>query len=231
MTRRSLPTEQVAALARVVADVNRLSHDVARLNDLADVVAAHAKAIAHLTDLAERLHQATGTRSPEGPTDDHSDGSPRTGASAAAAAEDPVPAWLTVSDPEVAIAWLNDLSIWVPAVWQPHLQTKTPGCWPWHPAVVAELLVVRYQWADATTDSAKPDTLATWLDRWRPDAANRVHRHMTGCERTDGWHKDHGREHTYRLACLDELAEWWATTHGTDADQPAPGLRVEQGRR
>ncbi len=227
MTRRSIPADQVAALARIVADVNRLSRDVARLNDLTVVVAAHAKAIADLTDLADRLHPATRAGVPaSSPPGTY----PRAGDADATLDEDPAPAWLTVTDPAIAIAWLNDLSVWVPAVWQPHLQTRTPGCWPWHPAVVAELLVVRYQWADATTDGAKLDALAAWLDRWRPDAANRVARTMAGCERTDGWHKDRGREHTYDPACRDELAHWWATTHGSDPTHPAPGLALETRR-
>ena len=40
-----------------------------------------------------------------------------------------------------------------------------------------------------------------------------------------------GVEYAYDLACLDELAEWWATTHGTDADRPAPGLTVQKSGR
>ena len=50
---------------------------------------------------------------------------------------------------------------------------------------------------------------------------------MAGCERAEGHHKISGREHTYDTAYLDELAAWWAETHGTDLTRWAPGISRE----
>ena len=75
----------------------------------------------------------------------------------------------------------------------------------------------------ATTATA----LAAWHDRWRPSAVQRVGRLMGGCERAEGHHKIGGLEHTYDPSCLDELAAWWATTHGKDRTQPPPGISKE----
>ena len=246
MTRRSVPLENTAALARIVSDVNRLTREVGRLTELHSVVAAHGRAIDDLADLTDRLTTAargaspaaagTGTRrSAEAGGAQvtlradglhHEAGEDDAGAEEPGGAEVLASAWLTVTDPALAIQWLADLSVWVPAVWQPHLLTKTPGCWPWHPAVVAELLVVHDLWDDALRDEG-PAALAAWHDRWRPTAARRVTSLMAGCERAEGHHKIAGKEHTYDLAYLDELAEWWATTHGTDPTQTPPGISKE----
>lgn len=246
MTRRSVALDWTQALAKVATDVARLRDEVALLSDLPAVVAAHGRA---LTDLGDLAHQAAGRRpgSAQGSgaaarevgvvdTDDGSGAGGTTSSGAGAAtdeAADPPPAWLTVSDPALAIAWLNELAVWVPAVWQLYLQTKTPDCWPWHPDAVAELLVVQHQWIAATADGAGVDPLATWHDRWRPGAAHRLLKRLAGCDRAYGHHKagSNAREYDYDIACLDELAEWWATTHGTDPTRPAPGLTLADGAR
>ena len=93
-------------------------------------------------------------------------------------------------------------------------------------AGLAELLVVRHLWHHAIQD-ADPSALAAWHDRWRPSAVQRVGRLMGGCERAEGHHKIGGLEHTYDPSCLDELAAWWATTHGKDRTQPPPGISKE----
>ncbi|WP_088319401.1 hypothetical protein [Kineosporia sp. R_H_3] len=217
------------ALAGLARALDELREDVRALSKtstvLQDDVASHTRALATLAQsvAGATSYAATGsTGGGSGPTDgvtnevaeDEEDGDP------------PGVAWLTVTDPAQAVAWLSDLALWVPAVWQPHLQTRTPGCWPWHPAVVAELLVVRHVWHDAIQD-ADPAALAAWHDRWRPSAMQRVGRLMGGCERAEGHHKIGGLEHTYDTSCLDELAVWWATTHGTDRNQPPPGISKE----
>ena len=245
MTRRSLPLENTAALARIVADINRLTREVGRLAEVHDVVAAHGRAIDDLADLVDRLatrprgiHGRSGSDVPPADYILRSDGlhpahdGARGGAgrdSEGGDADDEQMssgAWLVISDPALAVQRLEELSVWVPAVWQPYLLTHTPGCWPWHPAVVAELLVVQDLWDEAVHDEA-PGALAAWHDRWRPSAARRVERLMAGCERAEGHHKISGREHTYDTAYLDELAVWWATTHGTDPTQWPPGISRE----
>ncbi len=112
----------------------------------------------------------------------------------------------------------------MPAIWQPYLQSETPPCWPWHPDVVAELLVCKTLWDEALLDAPAAGALAAWHDRWRAGAARRLEQRMAGCDRSFGRHKIRGREYEFDVACLDELAEWWATTHGTDPTRPVPGL-------
>ena len=233
MTRHPVAVDLTKSIARVATDVADLRDRVALLADLPAVVASHGRAIADLSGLA---HQ-TATLAESGlvrPRVAGADGAGPGGNDDVAQGEDgapvdPPPSWLSVTDPALAVAWLDELSVWVPAIWQPYLHTKTPGCWPWHPDIVAELLVVQFQWVAATVDGAGPDPLAIWHDRWRPGAAARVLKRMAGCERAFGNHKgdSSGREYRYDVACLDEVAEWWATTHGTDPDRPAPGLTLD----
>ena len=219
--------DALSGLARTLDELRADVRSLTKTSDiLTDDVPSHTRA---LTALAQAV--ATGAASPAPAAGDGSGGGQVDGHLADAEDHDedgdpPGVAWLTVTDPAQAIAWLTDLATWVPAVWQPYLLTQTPGCWPWHPAAVAELLVVRHVWHDAVAD-ADPAALAAWHDRWRPAAAQRVERLMAGCERAEGHHKISGREHTYDTAYLDELAEWWATTHGTDPTRWAPGMSRE----
>jgi hypothetical protein len=222
--RRHSPESVDEALSGFAKQLDSIRHEIKALAGLRADVAAHSRALALLARTATQH-------------DDTDEGVPpalsrrETSSAEAGPGDVPAPAWLTVADPAVAVAWLCELSVWVPAVWQQYLQTATPGCWPWHPAVVAELLVVRQQWAGATVHGVGPDPLAAWHDRWRPDAAVRVHRAMGGCERAYGAHKDReGKEYAYDLACLDEVAHWWATTHGSDPAWPVPGLKLEARR-
>ena len=218
------------ALAGLARALDELREDVRAVTQasagLTDDVASHTRALAAL---AQAVATGAGSAAPisgSGSAGEGDDGDLADSEDDGGDDDPPGVAWLTVSDPARAIAWLTDLATWVPAVWQPYLLTKTPGCWPWHPAAVAELLVVRHLWRDAVAD-ADPAALAAWHDRWRPAAAQRVERLMAGCERADGHHKIAGLEHTYDTAYLDELAEWWATTHGTDPTRWAPGMSRE----
>ena len=235
MTRHSVAVDFTKTLARLATDVANVRDQVALLADLPAVVASHGRAIADLSGLA----RSTATLAESGiflAREAGSDGAGPGGADNDTAVDpedvgpvDPPPSWLSVTDPALAVAWLDELAIWVPAIWQPYLQTKTPDCWPWHPDIVAELLIVQYQWVAATADGAGPDPLAIWHDRWRPGAAARVMKRMAGCERAFGNHKgdSSGREYRYDVAFLDEVAEWWATTHGADPKSPAPGLTLD----
>ena len=229
MTRRTVPAQD-AALGRLADDVQRFGRDLARLADLPSLVATHARLLTELTESVAQLRRRAGAG--DGTEVDHRDPGPSVAREADADNEEQAdveptaaaPAWLTVTDPAQAIAWLNELTLWVPSVWQPHLQTKTPGCWPWHPPVVAELLVVKQLWDEAVLDDAGPAPLAAWHDRWRPAASGRLFKLMAGCERSEGLHKVSLDTYIYDLSYLDEVGEWWATTHGMQRQRPAPGL-------
>jgi len=125
--------------------------------------------------------------------------------------------------PALAVAWLADLWQWSLDVWTRY--QPLPPYWPWHPTVVAEILPVRHLWTAALLPDAPPDLLAAWHDRWRPGAAHRIGRTLAGCERADGAHVDVvGRRWRPDTTRLDDLAHWWATTHGS---VPPPGLCPE----
>jgi hypothetical protein len=214
--RRHLPPDGDGGLTRLIGKVDRLEHAVADLATLRADVEAHSRS---LTDLATAIRV---TRAP----DPH--GEPA-GANADLSAEatpgvptgdDPAPDWISVTDPSQAIAWLDGLDVWVRQVWTRY--GRIPPCWPWHPDVVAELLVCAHVWAGAVLPGNGPELLAAWHDRWRPGTAHRVNRALTGCERTDGEHlAGPGPRWAIDLTVLDEIAHWWATTHGASL---APGL-------
>lgn len=236
-------------LRRVVGDVDRLGHHVA--STLADVsrlradVDSHSRSLAHLAEALRPpagVPEGRGRRTPSGsngagdPQENPpgGNGSPAAASlavapadpGAAAVADDEVAEWLTVSDPAVAIRWLSELDAWVQRVFAHY--TRLPACWAWHPTVVAELLTCQQTWIEATTPGAGAAPLAAWHDRWRPGTAHRVTRELDACERTGGGHAGPtGRRYLVDPTVLDELAGWWATTHGTPAAQPPPGLTEE----
>lgn len=213
MARRYLPDDHGAALASLARQLDDVRGQVGELSSIRADLDAHARAIDALTRLAHRTGASPGTAATD--TADES--------------ESPVPEWLTVNDAALAVAWLTDLVIWVPRVWLRYPGSAMPACWRWHPAIVAELLVVRHAWADATVPGQSVLPLAQWHDRWRPTATVRVTKALTGCARGAGCHVNPAGHHfQYDLACLDELAEWWAMTDRADPDT-APGLTRETG--
>jgi len=204
--RKHAPVDVDAAVTRLAGQVDRIQHDVLDIPRLRADIEAHSRTLADLAELIRRLRTA---------------GAP-TGASAIEADEEnePAPEWLTVDDPELAVRWLADLDQWTRDVWMRYQQL--PPCWPWHPSVVAELLVCQHLWANAAMPGSGPDALAAWHDRWRPGAAHRTTRVMAACERAGGFHvAQTGARWAVDQTVLDELALWWATTHGST---PPPGL-------
>jgi hypothetical protein len=208
--RRHLPENSDLALVRMAGKLDRLERNLADLAPLRAQVEAHTRTLADLADLIRRISSAhAAAAAPE---------------SSAPAATDPdegvPPEWLTVTDPAQAVLWLADLDQWTRDVWVQY--QPIPPCWPWHPSIVAELLTVRVTWAAATAAGASPADLGTWHDRWRPGTAHRISKWMAGCERSGGQHvTGPGIRWDIDRSVLDEIAEWWATTHGTI---PAPGL-------
>jgi hypothetical protein len=205
-----------AAVARLAGQVDRIDRqvsdhavDVRRLREDVD---AHSRSISDLADLVRRVRTASSSTPSSGKDD--LDEAP------------PVPEWLTVTDPELAVAWLGGLVVWTADVWARF--RVLPGCWPWHPTVVAELLVCQHVWMTATTPGMPPEVLATWHDRWRPGTVRRIDHVLAACDRAHGRHvTTGGQQWTYDPAVVDELADWWATTHGST---PPPGLTPEDQR-
>ena len=214
MNRRHYPLGQDVALGALAGQVDQLRHDLTDLTHstrgLRRDVAAHTRALDDLAQLARRGPVPTpDPRTPDAPD------------------TDVVPDWMAVADPALAIAWLTDLSVWVPRVWVRYPGAPLPGCWPWHPPVVAELLVSRHVWAEATLPGQGAGALAAWHDRWRPGAMSRINRALSGCDRAAGCHVNTaGHHHTFDRAFLDELAHWWATSDRGNLDH-APGLTRE----
>lgn len=201
MTRQPVPGDQSAALARLAGQVDAVQADLTAHARLAETlradVAAHTRT---LTDLAETLRTLT---TPPATSTGSQQGGGR-----------PAPAWASVTDPRVAIRWLADLVAWVDHVLV--LYTRPVACWPWHPLVVADLLVLRHQWATAAVDGAHPDLLAAWHDRWAPSAIGRVLTATRTCIRHE-LHVEASTGYTPDRSRLDEYAHWWATTHGQPA--------------
>jgi hypothetical protein len=196
MTRQPVPGDQRAALARLAAQVDAVQADVTAQARLAETlradVAAHTRT---LTDLADTLRTLT---TPTTAPDAHRGGTP-------------APAWASVIDPALAIRWLTDLVAWADRILA--VYARLMPCWPWHPMVVADLLVLRHQWTTAASDGAGPDLLAAWHDRWAQSALRRVETATRTCHRS-GCHVEAGTFSTPDRARLDEYAYWWATTHG-----------------
>ncbi len=200
------------ALAGLARQVDRLENEVAGLATLRADIDEHSLALRRLSDaLAEQATSRARSRARAGQQSGGDDGD-----------RPAVAEWLTVQDPGLAVRWLDELSVWVARVWNAF--QPMPDCWPWHPTVVAELLACRASWTAATGPDATPDALSAWHDRWRPGTAARVGRSLSGCVRA-GLHVDGAVRCEIDPTVLDEVAVWWATTHGT---APAPGLSRSQ---
>jgi hypothetical protein len=212
--RRHEPTDITTAVARLAGQVDQLDRDMtacaSEVTRLRGDVDAHSRSISDLADLVRRLHATTPSPQPAGTV--VVDESPL------------VPDWLTVTDPHLAVTWLENLAAWTTDVWSRY--RTPPGCWSWHPTVVAELLVCQYVWITATTPGMPAEVLATWHDRWLPGVARRIDHTLAACERAHGRHvTTGGQPWVYDPTVLDELAVWWATTHGNTT--PPPGLTRE----
>lgn len=241
MVKRYEPSDgDSPALTLLAKQVDGLAIDVKQLGELRNDVEAHTRTLGRLgrvlDELVEQvrgLHIAAMPRHEAGaPTEELDDeGEQRQDPSSATsgALVDPASNWITVTDVALAVRWLDDLSVWVARVWTRY--GPLTECWPWHAHVVAELLVCRHQWLDATADGVGADLLAAWHDRWRPGVHHRVTKYLAACERTDGLHVGlRSTRWTYDVAFLEPLAQWWATTHGRDPRTPPPGLTQDHSR-
>jgi hypothetical protein len=215
--RRHAPVDIDAAVIRLARQVDQLQHDVTELVGLRADVDAHSRALTDLADLLRRVTTDTSLEGAVGATPTASEGEAES-----------TPEWLTITDPELAVTLLGALDQWTRDVWL-HYHPLTV-CWAWHPNVVAELLSCQQLWAEAIAPGAGAGGLGAWHDRWRPGTATRITRALTACERTDGAHvTGPSTRWSVDAAVLDELAVWWATTHG--ATSPPPGLSREEPHR
>jgi hypothetical protein len=202
--------DDAQALAQLARQVDRLERHSAEqragIDRVAADVAAHGRALRTLSEVLRRP-------------------GPQPGPGAGAVAPEAPPEWMTVTDPQLAVAWLSQVAGWVETVWTYY--GPLPPCWAWHPVVVAELLACRSAWIAATRPGAPAEGLAGWHDRWRPGAERRVADAVRTCVRADGRHADSAARYLVDASCLDEVALWWATTHGA---APAPGLTLDTQR-
>lgn len=227
-----VPSDETSALARLAAQVDRIERQVSGMATLRADIAQHSEALRRLSDVIAYQASRGGRRTGAGRTPGAAPGGGTSGPGANGAGsggaggggaddeESPVREWMTVTDPELAVRWLSELTGWVTRVWSRY--QELPECWPWHEGVVAELLASQACWASAVEPDARPESLASWHDRWRPGAASRVAKALTGCIRSGGLHVTGITRWEADPAVLDELAVWWATTHGTEGR--APGL-------
>jgi hypothetical protein len=147
--------------------------------------------------------------------------------------EETVEPWLVLEDPDVARTELADLADWLGAVYLRYHRSDLGACWMWHPTVVAELLALRDGWRAAYYGPRATATAALdWHDRYRPATVSRIRAELNDCSLTE--HASRGRRQyapvRLRGADLaDEMATWWATTHGgTAAPAPTPTMLAQE---
>ena len=201
------------ALRRLVDQVDRLAHQVQDLTALRSDVDTHTRTLADLTDLLRRLragHADTGATATDEP------------------AEGPVMEWLTLTDAEVAVRFLADLSVWARDVFTPYVPAGSvfAPCWPWHPTAVAELLACQGAWIAAVHPQAPLESLAGWHDRWRPGTWQRIYKLLARCERdVDGLHIDGSARYRFDPAYLEQARTGATRVTLTEGEQKAQDLR------
>lgn len=129
--------------------------------------------------------------------------------------------WLTIDDTDTARTLLADLVDWLTRVYAhyPAAVDALGECWPWHPTAVEELLALRAGWHAAYTS---PDATAAraldWHDRHLPGTLRRLRAALADCSQPahqPGGRADHLCPTIPATTHLDQLAGWWATSHGT----------------
>lgn len=212
MATRHEPIDQDAALRGLARQVDGLQGQLATQGDeITNVQKALRTITDALTDLSRRSIREAG-RGRSAPAD-----------------TEPSPEWLTITNEDVAVVVLDDLGWWLPNVWNHYGVVPSP-CWPYHPAAVAELVACRSAWLDAIAESAKPNALADWHERYRRPLADRIPKYITCAAAAGGHEGPDGARYTASEVDLPKVAAWWAATHG-QTDDPAPGLsRVGRAR-
>jgi hypothetical protein len=89
---------------------------------------------------------------------------------------------------------LRDLARWVAEILLPGYPQVGPPlapCWPAHPAVVAELDWLYWDWLEWTGPDGRSRDAADWHDRWLPGVLARIVPELAGC--AQGKHTPPGR--------------------------------------
>ena len=205
------PSAMVSALA---ARVDALEQDTRVLRTDADGLGrGYARLTTQIDRLANRASTTTGAGA--GGTSGTAGRSAPTGPGAAD--DEGQPDWLTVTDPDVAVAWVTAADIWARDILTRHglALTSTP-CWPIHPDVVGDLLALIAQREEAY-GGAKPAAVSEWLTRWLPAGIDRIRGRLAVCLDERG-HSQNSRIYDAKPVDPAHAAHWWAT----DRNTPAP---------
>lgn len=200
------PAATVAALSR---RIDGMDQRLTLLDSIDADVAALGRGLGDLTAQMKNLAEAATRRIFERPQRPNGSSTEQP-----EAAEQPN--WLIVTDPTEAAQWLCDASAFAADVLPLLGRTALPGCWPLHPAAVAEVLAVQAQYRTAYT-APEPTPVSELLSRWLPGAVRRLTTETGACA-SDRAHQAGGR--SYEIPRLDpnSVATWWAETHGTSPD-------------
>ncbi len=129
--------------------------------------------------------------------------------------------WLAADHIEQARADLTDLADWIGRVYLRYPGTTLPSCWAWHPAVVEELLWLRYAHQDAyhgRTGSWRD--VGDWHDRQRPNVTARIRKAIGDCElsrHVEGGDRQQRTPHAPLASAVEQVAEHW-TTHSASPE-------------
>jgi hypothetical protein len=212
-----LPADDaVTALARRLDDVDTR---LLQLDALTRDVAAVGRGLADLTAQVRALTEATNrgivTAPNRKPLPAGSDDTTAASGGDDGATEGMVqPNWLTVTDPDLAAAWLAAAMTFAAEVLARFPDGSVPDCWPLHEAAVVEMVALQSQYATAY-EAEHPGPVSELLGRWLPGAVRRLTKATAECERRSG-HVE-GR-HVYQVPHLDagRVAVWWVESRGTD---------------
>ncbi|WP_020578903.1 hypothetical protein [Actinopolymorpha alba] len=114
--------------------------------------------------------------------------------------------WFAVTDPEVARGWLAEVGDWHGRVYRWLATDPLPDCWPWHPAVVVEMLALHAHYGAAYTGTA-PTAVSDLLTRWLPAAESRMVKLLQDCSP-----RSHLGRTRVDTTAIDELAYWWTVS-------------------
>jgi hypothetical protein len=144
--------------------------------------------------------------------------------------------WLTVTDPELAAAELVGLSEWVAAVYLRFPGVGLTDCWTWHETVVTELYALHQAWLEALDgDTGSGARVVDWHERHRPGVVSRVGRELTECsldQHGPTGSRAHRPPRVPGTGLAEQVARWWAETHGaTAAPPPSREMLAEERAR
>ena len=202
MTGAGLPGADRAVLSRLVARQDDIESTLVQVRGDVDRL---TRATAALTETLRRL-------TPTPPAADDPADDATAGEDGDAGQRD----WLTVTDPDDAVAWLVEVTAWWDQVGEV-LVGPSVACWPWHPRSVVAALALHAHHAQAYADP-RAVAVSDLLTRWTPALGRLISPRDVECTRHEHLHD--GRPWSVRPELLPEYAAWWAT----DRSGLPPGL-------